>query len=169
MASGRPDWFGSIVITGVHDSTFLPIAVDADGVMQAILTAGVLSIEQDELIVGASSEVSIFTITGKGSLFGGLIWTTEGIAQNGYIGKVKIILDEIDLGWQDAGEMESYNEMAGMGFPLTLFCKQAYAEGGHVRWGLVNELRFKASCEFQLKNIMTVPRMWGYTVLKMVI
>lgn len=37
MASGRPDWFGTIVAAGKYDSTFIPIALDEDGFITATM------------------------------------------------------------------------------------------------------------------------------------
>lgn len=35
MASGRPDWFGTIVAAGKYDTTFMPIALDVSGFITA--------------------------------------------------------------------------------------------------------------------------------------
>jgi len=37
MASGRPDWFGTIVAAGKYDDTYLPIALDAKGFITATM------------------------------------------------------------------------------------------------------------------------------------
>lgn len=37
MASGRPDWFGTIVSAGKYDTTFIPIAVDVNGNIIALI------------------------------------------------------------------------------------------------------------------------------------
>jgi len=192
MPTGRPDWFGTIVSAGKHDSKYIPIAVtkdgvilavmrgeydelpvpiavDEDGVMQAILTIGVVGVEDSSQVINAGAEITAFTITGKGSVYGGNIRTTEGPAQSGTIGKVKILLDGVDLGWQGATEMIAFGETGGQGFPLTLLCKQALGTGGTVRWALMRELRFKDSFVLKIKNNMSISRTYAWTMLKAII
>lgn len=192
MPSGRPDWFGTIVSAGKYDSQYVPIAVsedgvilaimrgeyddlpvpiavDEDGVMQAILTIGVVGIESSSVSINATTEVTVFTITGKGSIYGGNIWAAEGPAQSGKAATITILLDGVDLGSQEANNMIEYGETGGQGFPLTLLCKQRYVDGGHQRWALQRELRFKESCAFKIKNNQSVARLFAWTMLKAII
>lgn len=37
MPSGRPDWFGTIVSAGKYDDTYVPIAVDVNGAILALM------------------------------------------------------------------------------------------------------------------------------------
>ncbi len=37
MASGRPDWFGTIVAAGKYDTTFIPIGLDETGAILALM------------------------------------------------------------------------------------------------------------------------------------
>ena len=37
MPSGRPDWFGTIVSAGKYDTTFIPMAVDVNGALLALM------------------------------------------------------------------------------------------------------------------------------------
>jgi len=37
MASGRPDWFGTIVAAGKYDTTYIPIALDVNGFITATM------------------------------------------------------------------------------------------------------------------------------------